>query len=155
MTATKTSLKKWISTASDIILLIPSRLIRQILTNSLKLNSKVLYQSSGKGKESWCLVFPSLTNREIGHFHVVVVQWQQRNVQKSVMHIQSSCFANLNQFLFCHFCWRHHHCCLSSLMKNLLSDTDWWIKEQYYHISVSDKDEATKSSDTVTVQCTL
>ena len=26
------------------------------------------------------------------HFHVVVVQ-QQRNVQKSVMHVQSCCFA--------------------------------------------------------------
>ena len=31
--------------------------------------------------------------REIRHFHVVVVQWQQRNVQKSVMHVQSCCFA--------------------------------------------------------------
>ena len=30
---------------------------------------------------------------EIRHFHVVVVQWQQRNVQKSVMHVQSCCFA--------------------------------------------------------------
>ena len=27
------------------------------------------------------------------HFHVVVVQKQQRNVQKSVMHLQSCCFA--------------------------------------------------------------
>ena len=27
------------------------------------------------------------------HFHVVVVQKQQRNVQKSVMHVQSCCFA--------------------------------------------------------------
>ena len=34
------------------------------------------------------------------HFHVVVVQWRQRNVQKSVMHVQSCCLANLNP-LFC------------------------------------------------------
>ena len=119
VTATKTSLKKWISTASDVILLIPSRLIRQILTNSLELNSKGLYQSSGKEKESCCLVFPSLPNREIGHFHVVVVQWQQRNVQKRVKHIQGCCFANLNQFLFCRSRWRRHCCCLSSLVMKI------------------------------------
>ena len=31
--------------------------------------------------------------REIGHFHVVVVQKRERNVQKEVMHVQSCCFA--------------------------------------------------------------
>ena len=39
----------------------------------LDLNSERLYQSSGKEKESR-LVFTSSTKREIGHFHVVVVQ---------------------------------------------------------------------------------
>ena len=39
----------------------------------LEFNSKGLYQSSGKEKESCCLVFPSSTKREIRHFHVVVV----------------------------------------------------------------------------------
>ena len=48
-----------------------------------ELNSKGLYQSSGKEKESCCLRFPSLTKREIRHFHVVVVQSRQRNVQKA------------------------------------------------------------------------
>ena len=33
VTATKTSLKKWIHTASNFVALIPSRLIRQMLTN--------------------------------------------------------------------------------------------------------------------------
>ena len=47
-------------------------------------------------KESCCLVFPSSTKREFGHYHVVVVQRRLRNVQKSVMHVQSCCFANLN-----------------------------------------------------------
>ena len=67
----------------------------------LELNSKRLYQSSGKEKESRCLVFPSWTKREMRHFHVVVVQRRLRNVQKSVMHEQSYCFANLNPLLFC------------------------------------------------------
>ena len=30
---------------------------------------------------------------EIRYFHVVVAQKRQRNVQKSVMHVQSCCFA--------------------------------------------------------------
>ena len=64
------------------------------MANFLELNSKGLYQSSGKEKESCCLLFPSSTKREIGHFHVVVVQRRQRNVQKSVMYVQSCCFAN-------------------------------------------------------------
>ena len=38
-------------------------------------------------------------------FHVVVVQRRQRNVQKSVMHVQSCCFANLNLLPF-----RRSHC---------------------------------------------
>ena len=67
----------------------------------LELNSKGLHQSSGKEKESCCLLFPSSTKREIRYFHVVVVQRRQRNVQKSVMHVQSCCFANLNLLLFC------------------------------------------------------
>ena len=39
-----------------------------------ELNSKRLYQSSGKEKESRCLAFTSSTKREIRYFHVVVVQ---------------------------------------------------------------------------------
>ena len=112
-TATKTSLKKWIRAASNFIALIPYRLIRQFWPIFLELNSKRLYQSSGKEKES-CLVFPSSTRREIGHFHVVVVQPRQRNVQKSVMHVRSCCFANINQLLFCCSRCRHRCHCLSS-----------------------------------------
>ena len=61
---------------------------------------KCWYQSLGKEKESCCLVFPSSTKREFRQFHVVVVQRRQRNVQKSLMHVQSCCFANLNLLLF-------------------------------------------------------
>ena len=46
-------------------------------------------------KSSSLLVNISIKN-EIRHFHVVVMQWRQRNVQKSVMHMQSCHFANLN-----------------------------------------------------------
>ena len=55
---------------SNFIALIPSRLIRQMLANVWELNSKELYQSSEKEKESCCLVFPSSTKREIKHFRI-------------------------------------------------------------------------------------
>ena len=83
-TATKRSLKKWIRAALNFIALIPSRLIRQMLAKFfLELDSKGLYfKVQEKGKGSCCLVFPSSTKREIRHFHVIVVQRRQRNVQK-------------------------------------------------------------------------
>ena len=64
------------------------------------MNSKGLDQNSGKEKESRSLVFTSSTKREIGQFHVVVVQRRQGKVQKSVMHVQSCYFAHLNLFFF-------------------------------------------------------
>ena len=67
----------------------------------LEFNSKGLYQSSGKENENCCFVFPSSTKREIRRFHVVVVQRRQRNVQKSLMHVQSCYFANLNLLVYC------------------------------------------------------
>ena len=48
-------------------------------------------------------MFKFSTKREIRHFHVVLVQARQRNVQKSVMHVQSCCFGYLNQLLFLPF----------------------------------------------------
>jgi len=52
----------------------------------------------GKRKrKSLSCVSTSFKNREIRHFHVVVVQWRQRNVQKSV---QSCCFVNLKLLFF-------------------------------------------------------
>ena len=47
----------------------------------LEFNSKGLYQSLRKEKKS-CREFPSSINGEFRHFHVVVVQRRQRNVQK-------------------------------------------------------------------------
>ena len=42
--------------------------------------------------------------------------WRQRNAQKSVMHVQSYCFANLNLLLFCRSRCRRRRRCLSSLI---------------------------------------
>ena len=64
------------------------------------MNSKGLDQNSGKEKESRSLVFTSSTKREIRQFHVVVVQRRQGTVPKSVMHVQSCCFASLNLLFF-------------------------------------------------------
>ena len=79
----------------------------------LELNSKRLYRSSGKEKrKSWSFVHVL----HKAYFHVVDVQWHQRNVQKSVIHVQSCCFANLNLSLFCRSrSWRRRHLCWNSL----------------------------------------
>ena len=79
------------------------------------MNSKGLFQSSGNEEEN-CFVFLSSTNREIRHFHVLVVQRRQRNIQKSVIHVQSCCFANLNLLLFCRSRCRRRRRCLRSLV---------------------------------------
>ena len=59
------------------VALIPSRSVRQMLAKCPELNSKRLYRSSGKEKESRCLVFMSSTKRGIGQFHVAVVRRRQ------------------------------------------------------------------------------
>ena len=82
---------------------------------SLELNSKGLYQSSGKEKQNCYFLIPSSTKREIRHLHAVVLQRRLRNVQKSVIKVQSYCFANLNQLLICRSRCRRRRRCLSSL----------------------------------------
>ena len=47
-------------------------------------------------------MFMFSTKREIRHFHVVFLQRRPRNVQKSVMHMQT-CFANINLLVFFFF----------------------------------------------------
>ena len=57
-----------------------------------------MYRSSGKekGQETGCLFSRPLKNVKLGTFtYVEVVQRRQRNVQKSVLHMQSCCFACL------------------------------------------------------------
>ena len=69
----------------------------------MELNSIGLYQSSGKEEENCCFEFPSSTKPEFRHYHAVVVQRRLRNAQKSVMHVQSCYFANLNLLGFAVF----------------------------------------------------
>ena len=86
-----------------------------MLGNFSGVNSKGLYLRSEKEKGNCCLVFTSSIKRE-----VVVVQQRQRNVQKSVMHVQSCCFPYLNLFLFCRSRCRPRRRCLSSIMLQTL-----------------------------------
>ena len=70
-----------------------------------------------KRKRKLLSCVPVLDKREFRHFHVVVMQWRYRNVQKSVMHVQSCPFAvlvgapfcvapgHLLFFNYCHFYW--------------------------------------------------
>ena len=60
----------------------------------LALNSEGLVSKFRKRKESCCLVFPSSTKRELRHFH------GKEMYKKSVMHVQSCCFANQTYCFF-------------------------------------------------------
>ena len=53
-----------------------------------------------------------------GHFHVVVVQRRQRNVQKSVMHARAKLLFYQSKPIafFCRSRYRRRRRCLSSLM---------------------------------------
>ena len=48
-------------------------------------------------------MFTSAVKREIRKVHVVIVQWRQSDVQKSVMHLQSCSFVSLILLLFLPF----------------------------------------------------
>ena len=79
-----------------------------------QIDKKTVFPSSGKEKAGKSLSsFTSSTKQEIRHFYCVVVQRRRRNVQKSVMNVQSCCFANLTLMLFC--CTRcRRRLCVSS-----------------------------------------
>ena len=63
-----------------------------------------------------CLQTPDhKTDGEIRKFLDAVLQRRLRNVQKSVMHVQSCCFANINLLLYCRSRFRRRRRCLSSL----------------------------------------
>ena len=116
MTVTKGSLKNEFAlpqTLSRLFQLIQFVKCWQIF---LELNSKRLYQSSGKEKESCCLVFTSSTKREIWHFHVVVVQRRQRNVQKKHDSWVKLLFNQSEPIAFSRSCCRRRRRCLSSLL---------------------------------------
>ena len=83
-----------------------------------------IYPSSRERKFSHCL-FKSFTKREIRHFHVVVLQWRQKNVQPSVMHVQSCCFALSSHFFFTFSSPLH-------LKHPIIYDTLWSIRNRIF-----------------------
>ena len=100
------------------------------LTLKLLVSVVLGHNNSRKETESYRLVFPASTKREIRHFHSVVEQRRFRNVQKNLMHVQSCCFANLNLLLFCRFRCRRR--CLSSLISehwDRTQSTQWHTDE--------------------------
>ena len=109
--ATNTSLQKWIKLHQAL-----SRLFCLVWfvkcwpLNFFEDEFQRIVSKFRKEKEDCSFVFPSSTKREMRHFHVLFVQRRLRNVQKSVMHGDSSCFANVNLLLF----WRSR--CLISLI---------------------------------------
>ena len=56
-----------------------------------------------KEKENFCVVYSIKRSRETRKFHVAVLQRRLRDVQKSVMHVQSCCFANIKPTTFLSF----------------------------------------------------
>ena len=77
-----------------------------ILTDCIEIQEK-------KSKVVVLCLPTSSTKREISHFLVVVVQWPQRNVQKSVAARAKLLFCQSNLLLFCRSRWRRR--CLSFL----------------------------------------
>ena len=102
--------------------------------------------------EFLCLPFPFSSKLKFWSFHVVVVQGRQRNVQKSVMHVQTRCLL-IKPVAFLHRCvflrslldhrwrqnvvktkkwhtsrWRMYHCILTLFLRLLWSVTScYWI----------------------------
>ena len=93
-------LKRWIRTVSNFDDLIQFQLICQMLAKFERTVS-----SLEKEKGNFCVVLTYFVKRvrEIGTFHVAVVQRRLRNVQKSVMHVHSCCFAYIKRLLFFQF----------------------------------------------------
>ena len=67
-----------------------------------------------KRKQTRCLVFTFSTKREIRHFHVVVVQWRQRNVRDARAELLFCRSEPLT--IFCRSRWRRRRLCLSSVI---------------------------------------
>ena len=80
------------------------------------LNSKGPYPSSEIEKKFCRCLLTFYIKREIRYFRVVVVQKRQRNIQKSVLHQKSCCFANYKLLIFLTFSLPSRRWILKSLM---------------------------------------
>ena len=63
-------------------------------------NSFKPYSGTERERKFSRRLFTSSIKREINHVPVVVVHWRRRNVQKSVMHVQSSCCFAFSTYCF-------------------------------------------------------
>ena len=98
--AAKTSLLKWIAlyqTLSRLFQFAENVKCRRI---SLELIYWAPHLSLERERKIRRRLFTASIKRGIKHFQVVDVRRGQRNVQKSVMHVQSCCFANKTNYFF-------------------------------------------------------
>ena len=110
----KLSLKKWICTVSHFIDPIQFHLIFQMLAKCSWVESERTVSKFRKRKRKilCCVHQLHKAAREIRKFHVAIVQRRLRNVQKSVMHVEISCFANINLFFLPFYCRaKASYCC--------------------------------------------
>ena len=116
-TVAKTFPKKCIQTVSKFIALIPSHYCQLMLMSLPGVEfSRTVSNFKKRILENCCLAFMFSTKRKIRQFYV----------QKSVIQVQSCCFANL---LFC-------RCCLSSLLLQAMIDAFQWQVKTYNMIVV-------------------
>ena len=90
----------------------------------LALNSKGLYQSLGKEKQSCCRVFPSSTKREFRHFHVVSCNDGKEMYKKRGDARAELLFCLSKRIAFLPFSLPSPHRCLSSLLGKFRSPSD-------------------------------
>ena len=93
--------EKWIHIFSVSIAIIPTRLLCQMQANPTGAEFLSAISKFIKSKKILSLLVYVLHKTwNYRHFHVVVMQWRQRNEQKSVMHVQSCCFALPSYYFF-------------------------------------------------------
>ena len=85
--------QKWIRVFSNFFAFIPNCWKCQMQTNVPELVSWEPYSSLERESKIGSRLFTSSIKGKIRHFHVVVMQWRQINVQKSMRHVQSCVFA--------------------------------------------------------------
>lgn len=81
--------KQSIRILSNFIAIMPTCSLFHFL---LELIPKDTLQAQRKRKKNCCHLFISLTKPEIRQLHIVVKQWWQRSVPKSVIQVQICCF---------------------------------------------------------------
>ena len=109
----KMSLRIWIRVPSIVIAVIPTGLLCQMQAKSLGVKFLWIISKFRKRKIiSLFLVYVPIkcdVKVHVRYFQVIVVQWWQWNVQKSVQHVQSFCFA-CSAYCFVDVLVFHHVC---------------------------------------------